>query len=95
MPENHYPLTRPQEFIWNDQMVYRELPWYNIGGYDILKGPLNTDALVKALELTIDHNQSFKLVFGEENGIGVRSAVGMMLPSNIAVEIEAVFELKH
>lgn len=32
-------------------------------------------------------------VFGEENGIGVRSAVGMILPSNIAVEIEAMFEL--
>lgn len=32
-------------------------------------------------------------VFGKENGIGVRSAVGMMLPSNILVEIEAHFEL--
>ncbi|RIV42006.1 MULTISPECIES: RidA family protein [Flavobacteriaceae] len=32
-------------------------------------------------------------VFGEDNGIGVRSAVGMMLPGNIAVEIEAMFEL--
>lgn len=32
-------------------------------------------------------------VFGEENGIGVRSAVGMILPSNIPVEVEAVFEL--
>lgn len=32
-------------------------------------------------------------VFGEENGIGVRSAVGMLLPGNIAVEIEAMFEL--
>lgn len=32
-------------------------------------------------------------IFGKENGIGVRSAVGMMLPSNIAVEIEAMFEL--
>jgi enamine deaminase RidA (YjgF/YER057c/UK114 family) len=32
-------------------------------------------------------------VFGEENGIGVRSAVGMFLPNNIAVEIEAMFEL--
>jgi enamine deaminase RidA (YjgF/YER057c/UK114 family) len=32
-------------------------------------------------------------VFGEENGIGVRSAVGMFLPMNIAVEVEAVFEL--
>jgi enamine deaminase RidA (YjgF/YER057c/UK114 family) len=32
-------------------------------------------------------------VFGEENGIGVRSAVGMTLPANIAVEVEAMFEL--
>jgi enamine deaminase RidA (YjgF/YER057c/UK114 family) len=32
-------------------------------------------------------------VFGAENGIGVRSAVGMTLPSNIPVEVEALFEL--
>jgi enamine deaminase RidA (YjgF/YER057c/UK114 family) len=32
-------------------------------------------------------------VFGDENGIGVRSAVGMILPTNIAVEVEAMFEL--
>jgi enamine deaminase RidA (YjgF/YER057c/UK114 family) len=32
-------------------------------------------------------------VFGKDNGIGVRSAVGMMLPDGIPVEIEAMFEL--
>ena len=32
-------------------------------------------------------------VFGTQNGIGVRSAVGMMLPNNVMVEIEAQFEL--
>ena len=32
-------------------------------------------------------------IFGPDNGIGVRSAVGMTLPNNIAVEIEAMFEL--
>ncbi len=32
-------------------------------------------------------------VFGRDNGIGVRSAVGMMLPGNIPVEVEAMFEL--
>ena len=32
-------------------------------------------------------------VFGREHGIGVRSAVGMMLPEGIPVEIEAMFEL--
>jgi enamine deaminase RidA (YjgF/YER057c/UK114 family) len=33
-------------------------------------------------------------VFGTEKGIGVRSAVGMSLPDNIAVEIEAMFLLE-
>ena len=33
-------------------------------------------------------------IFGEENGMGVRSAIGGVLPSNMAVEIEAVFELR-
>lgn len=32
-------------------------------------------------------------IWGRENGIGVRSAVGMMLPTNILVEVEAMFEL--
>ncbi len=32
-------------------------------------------------------------VFGQDNGVGVRSAVGMLLPDNIPVEVEAVFEL--
>jgi len=32
-------------------------------------------------------------VFGTDNGVGVRSAVGMMLPGNIPVEIEAMFQL--
>ena len=32
-------------------------------------------------------------VFGKEHGIGVRSAVGMILPDGIPVEVEAKFEL--
>ncbi len=32
-------------------------------------------------------------VFGKDNGVGARSAVGMILPSGIPVEIEAIFEL--
>ena len=32
-------------------------------------------------------------VFGKEYGIGVRSAVGMILPDGIPVEVEAKFEL--
>jgi enamine deaminase RidA (YjgF/YER057c/UK114 family) len=36
-------------------------------------------------------SELFVEVFGEQNGIGVRSAVGMNLPKNIPVEIEAAF----
>ena len=39
-------------------------------------------------------SELFSEVFGKEYGIGVRSAVGMHLPKNIAVEIEAVFLLE-
>jgi enamine deaminase RidA (YjgF/YER057c/UK114 family) len=39
-------------------------------------------------------SELFASVWGTENGIGVRSAVGMgSLPDNIPVEIEAMFEL--
>lgn len=39
-------------------------------------------------------SELFAAVWGTENGIGVRSAVGMgSLPDNIPVEIEALFEL--
>jgi enamine deaminase RidA (YjgF/YER057c/UK114 family) len=39
-------------------------------------------------------SELFADVFGPENGVGARSAVGMgSLPGNIAVEIEAIFEV--
>jgi enamine deaminase RidA (YjgF/YER057c/UK114 family) len=39
-------------------------------------------------------SELFAEIWGEENGVGVRSAVGLgSLPGNIPVEIEALFEL--
>lgn len=39
-------------------------------------------------------SELFAQVWGEENGVGVRSAVGFgSLPGNIPVEVEALFEL--
>ena len=40
-------------------------------------------------------SELFRDVFGEEHGLGARSAVGMgSLPGNISVEIEAIFEIR-
>lgn len=38
-------------------------------------------------------SELFVNLLGDDNGKGARSAVGMILPQNIAVEIEAIFEL--
>jgi len=39
-------------------------------------------------------SELFAEIWGPENGVGARSAVGMgSLPGNISVEIEAIFEL--
>ena len=39
-------------------------------------------------------SELFAAIWGEDNGVGVRSAVGMgSLPGNIPVEIEALFEI--
>ena len=41
------------------------------------------------------YSEVMSAVFGPDNGVGARSAVGMgSLPGNITVEIEAIFELK-
>lgn len=62
--------------------------------------------LVKTLGMvnsTLDFHEQPKVIngfselmvelMGENNGKGARSAVGMILPGNIAVEIEAIFEI--
>ena len=41
------------------------------------------------------YSELMRDLWGEEYGIGARSAVGMTLPGNIAVEIEAIFELHN
>lgn len=68
---------------------------------DSVRGVVKILGMVNATPDFLDHpkvingcSELFAEVFGEEDGIGVRSAVGMgSLPGNIAVEIEAIFEL--
>lgn len=41
------------------------------------------------------YSELMKAVFGDDAGVGARSAVGMVaLPGNMAVEIEAIFEVE-
>ena len=73
-----------------------------LGSLDRVKRLLKTLGMVNATPDFRDHpavingcSELFAEVFGPERGIGARSAVGMgSLPGNIAVEIEAIFEIE-
>ncbi|MFI5194659.1 MAG: RidA family protein [Chitinophagales bacterium] len=58
-------------------------------------GMVNADSTFDTHPFVVNGcSELFAQVWGRENGIGVRSAVGMgSLPDNIPVEIEALFEL--
>jgi enamine deaminase RidA (YjgF/YER057c/UK114 family) len=73
----------------------------NLGSLDKIKrvikvlGMVNADPSFEKHPYVINGcSELFAEIWGRENGIGVRSAVGMAsLPDNIPVEVEAVFLL--
>lgn len=73
----------------------------NLGSFDKIKRVIKVLGMVNCTPDFEKHpfiingcSELFAKVWGEDNGIGVRSAVGMgSLPDNIPVEIEALFQL--
>lgn len=72
-----------------------------LGSLDRVKRVIKILGMVNSAPDFLDHpkvingcSELFAEIWGPENGIGARSAVGMgPLPGNIAVEIEVIFEL--
>ena len=75
----------------------------NLGSLNYIKRVIKVFGMVNCTANFEQHpviingcSELFAKVWGAENGIGVRSAVGMgSLPDNIPVEIEALFELEE
>ena len=73
-----------------------------IGSLDNIKRVIKILGMVNATPEYEKHpvvingcSELFASLWGEDRGIGVRSAVGMgSLPNNVAVEIEALFEIE-
>ena len=73
----------------------------NLGSLDRVKRVIKVLGMVNSTADFAEHpkvingcSELFAEIWGGENGVGARSAVGMgSLPGNIAVEIEAIFEL--
>ena len=74
----------------------------NLGSLDRVKRVIKVLGMVNCTADFPDHpkvingcSELFAKVWGAENGIGARSAVGMgSLPGNIPSEIEAIFEIE-
>ena len=74
---------------------------HNLGSFNKIKRVIKVLGMVNCSSDFEQHpfiingcSELFAKVWGEDNGVGVRSAVGMgSLPGNIPVEIEALFEL--
>jgi enamine deaminase RidA (YjgF/YER057c/UK114 family) len=74
----------------------------NLGSFNKIKKVIKVLGMVNCVPDFERHpfvingcSELFANVWGEDNGVGVRSAVGMgSLPDNIPVEIEAMFELQ-
>lgn len=72
-----------------------------LGSLDKVGRVIKVLGMVNATEDFLDHpkvingcSELFAEVWGHDHGVGARSAVGMgSLPGNIAVEIEAIYEL--
>jgi enamine deaminase RidA (YjgF/YER057c/UK114 family) len=72
-----------------------------LGNLDLVKRVVKVLGMVNSAPDFYDHPKVingcsglFAEIWGAERGVGARSAVGMgPLPGNIAVEIEAIFEL--
>ena len=71
-----------------------------IGDLNRIKRLIKTLGMVNCLPDFEQHPQTINGfsqlmvdIFGEDNGKGARSAVGMTLPGNIAVEVECIFEM--
>jgi enamine deaminase RidA (YjgF/YER057c/UK114 family) len=73
----------------------------NLGSLDKIKRVIKVLGMVSCTNDFEKHpyiingcSELFAAIWGPDNGVGVRSAVGMgSLPGNIPVEIEAMFEL--
>jgi enamine deaminase RidA (YjgF/YER057c/UK114 family) len=73
----------------------------NVGSLNKIKRVIKVLGMVNCVPTFEKHpyvingcSELFASIWGEENGVGVRSAVGMgSLPDNIPVEIEALFEM--
>lgn len=72
----NYPLSSTQREIWFDQILYPDIPLYNIGGYLRIDGPIDPALFEKALNQIIQDNDALRIILQQ----------GKELPTQIFAE---------
>lgn len=62
----YYPLTHPQESIWNVEKFYKDTAFGNIAGPVIINKKVNLLVLEKAINIFVQQNDSVRLILCED-----------------------------
>lgn len=77
----NYPLTLPQEDILNEQLIYKDLPIYNIGAKIRIDGAICYEILNKAYDYLIGANDGYRMVLlNDLSGFVINEHYPLVLP---------------
>ena len=80
--ENIYPLSLSQREIWFDQLMYPDIPLYNIGGYVRIDGPVDPVLFEQAVCQLVHQNDALRTILHEGDPLPVQE-----FPKEVRVEI--------
>ncbi|MCP4414852.1 MAG: hypothetical protein GY808_20020, partial [Gammaproteobacteria bacterium] len=60
--QRYYPLSSPQREIWFDQMLYPEVPLYNVGGYTQINGAIDSKLFEQAINYLVQCHDALRTV---------------------------------
>ncbi|GAA6621097.1 amino acid adenylation domain-containing protein [Scytonema sp. NUACC26] len=60
--EQHYSLSSPQREVWFNQILYPNVPLYNVGGYVKIDGSVDFTIFHKAINRVIQENDALRII---------------------------------
>jgi len=67
-----HPLSSPQRDIWFYQLLYPDMPLYNVGGYLQIDGPIEMTVFEQALNQVIQDNDALRIILHQGETLPVQ-----------------------
>jgi len=71
----HYSFSSLQPDIWFDQILYPDVPLYNVGGYLRIDGSIVPTVFEQALNQVIKDNDALRIILHQEKTLSVLEIV--------------------